>query len=238
MARGPEKEDAPGAERILSMKIINTEKEDYHVHSLNFSDGMCTIDEIARYAGEIGMKKIVITDHAQSDIDAAGLAKKNHRAAIKLWTNVHNDVEVLFGVEADILNEKGDICAHIQGMQGDFIMLSCHKENYAGDRKKLTEAYINAINRHHEIIDCIGHLDVMFGDGVDVAKVVELANRYSIPLELNGKGIHQGISNLDALKTILSKADRIYVNSDAHRLSDLRDFRKEGFKFLKDNGFI
>ena len=51
------------------LKVLNTIHEDYHVHSLNYSDGMNTIDEIVQYAGKIGMKKIVITDHSQALID-------------------------------------------------------------------------------------------------------------------------------------------------------------------------
>ena len=160
------------------VKVLNTEKEDYHVHSLNFSDGMNTVDEVVKFAGEIGMKKIVFTDHSQALLDANGLAKKGMRGVAKLWKNVHNDVEVIFGVEADLLNEKGDICAQIQGIQGDFIILSFHKESFSGDAKRLTEAYINAIKRHHEMIDCIGHLDVNC-ENVDVKKVVEAANASS-----------------------------------------------------------
>ena len=51
------------------MKILNSIHEDYHVHSLNYSDGLNTIDEIAEYAGKIGLKKIIITDHSQAVID-------------------------------------------------------------------------------------------------------------------------------------------------------------------------
>jgi len=237
MAREPKEEDAPGAERVLKMKVLNTEKEDYHVHSLNFSDGMCTIDEIVRYAGKIGMKKMVFTDHSQAGVEALGLARKSVWLIAKRWKNIHNDVEVIFGVEADILNEKGDVCAHIQGVQGDFIILSFHPDVYSGDRKKVTDAYINAINRHHKMISCIGHLDVNCG-GVDVVKVVEAANKHKIPLELNCKCLILGMGDKHALKMILSKAERVYVNSDAHMLSDLKDFRKLGFKFLKENGFL
>jgi len=219
------------------VKVLNTEKEDYHVHSLNFSDGMNTVDEVVKFAGEIGMKKIVFTDHSQALLDANGLAKKGMRGVAKLWKNVHNDVEVIFGVEADLLNEKGDICAQIQGIQGDFIILSFHKESFSGDAKRLTEAYINAIKRHHEMIDCIGHLDVNC-ENVDVKKVVEAANEFDIPLELNCKCFSLGINDMKALRIMLENAKSIYVNSDSHRLWDLKEFRKIGFKFLEENGFI
>ena len=39
------------------MEIINPGNEDYHIHSINFSDGLNTIDEIVKFAGEIGLTK-------------------------------------------------------------------------------------------------------------------------------------------------------------------------------------
>ena len=35
------------------MEIINFANEDYHVNSLNFFDGMSTVDEIVKFAGVI-----------------------------------------------------------------------------------------------------------------------------------------------------------------------------------------
>jgi histidinol phosphatase-like PHP family hydrolase len=234
------------------MKILNTEKEDYHVHSLNFSDGFNTIDEVVTFAGKIGMKKIVFADHSQASLDAEGLSKKTFRNIIVggRWKNVINKVEIIFGIEADLLNEEGDICNHIQNKKSDFIILSYHRHVYKGDKKNLTQAFVNAIERHHEEIKIIGHLHISFLEGVeiDVAKIVELANKYKIPLELNCKYLLIGENSeknpeftkkhLEAIKLMLSKADRVYVNSDAHTLWELKELRKLGFKFLKDNGFL
>jgi len=55
------------------MKVLNSLQEDYHMHSINFSDGFNTIDELAQHAGKVGLKKIVITDHSQASIDANNL---------------------------------------------------------------------------------------------------------------------------------------------------------------------
>jgi histidinol phosphatase-like PHP family hydrolase len=96
------------------MKLLNTIHEDYHIHSLNFSDGMNTIDEIAQYAGKMGMKKIAITDHSQKVLDRANITLKNRRPKMSERKNVHNDVEVIFGVEADLLDEEGNCCFDIQ----------------------------------------------------------------------------------------------------------------------------
>ena len=34
-------------------KIINLDNRDYHMHSMNFSDGFNTVDEMVKFAGEI-----------------------------------------------------------------------------------------------------------------------------------------------------------------------------------------
>ncbi|HJX05255.1 MAG TPA: PHP domain-containing protein [Candidatus Nanoarchaeia archaeon] len=233
--------EKPG--RIRKPIILNTEQEDYHMHSFNYSDGLATIDEMARFAGELGMKKIVITDHAQTTFEREGYFKKSSRRLIKekRWKNVYNNVEVSFGVEADLLNEQGDICADIQGirMPGEFIILSYHENTYNGDKEKVTEAFINAIEKHHKIISCIGHL-YLDCEKIDLAKVVEQANKFRIPLELNCRYLVSGRPDVDmnALKLMLDQADSIYVNSDAHTLWELKELRKGGFKFLKENGFL
>jgi histidinol phosphatase-like PHP family hydrolase len=216
------------------MRILNTEKEDYHIHSLNYSDGLNTIDEIARYAGEIGMTKIVITDHSQATLDRHGFPAKCFRTAIHRWRNVHNIVEVSFGVEADLLDEKGTFCSHIGGIEGEFVILSYHPEIYSGDKGMIAQGFINAIRRHYERIDIIGHLAAGLGRE-DIIAVVQEANRYNIPLEVNGKYF---LSAPDSWDTLLQHADRIYVNSDTHTLSDLRDRRREVFRVLRQKGHL
>lgn len=81
------------------VKVLNTIHEDYHIHSLNYSDGMNTIDEIVQYAGKIGMKKIAITAHSQATIDYDKFGFRNWRTSLRRRKNVYNDVEVFFGVE-------------------------------------------------------------------------------------------------------------------------------------------
>ena len=66
------------------MKILNTIHEHYHMHSLNYSDGMNTIDEIVQYAGKIWLKKIAITDHSQAMLDKQKLNMKHYRSSVKI----------------------------------------------------------------------------------------------------------------------------------------------------------
>ncbi|MBN2052515.1 PHP domain-containing protein [Candidatus Woesearchaeota archaeon] len=238
---------------MKKIKILNTEKEDYHVHSLIFSDGFNTIDEMVIFAGKLGMKKLVFADHSQAAMKAEGLPPKTFRTIVSdnRWQNVHNKVEVVFGVEADLLNEAGDICDEIDNKKSDFVILSYHKRVYTGDMSKLTQAFINAIEKHHDKINIIGHLYISILDGVDldIVRIVELANKYNIPLELNAKYLFISSNTkrreedvkkktIDAIKLMLDHSDQIYVNSDAHTLYELKELRKLAFKFLKDNGYM
>ncbi len=217
------------------MKIISTIDEDHHMHSLNFSDGFNTIDEIAIFAKKFGLKKITITDHSQALIDENNLARKDHRSTIKRWKNVHNNVIVNFGVEADLLDEKGNICDHIQNIPGDFISLSLHDYVYRGNKKLITQSYIKAIEKHHKRIKFICHLDsTQLAEFIDMEKIIKVANKFKIPLEFNCANHVNGKTNKKHQKILLEKADQIIVNSDAHTLNELRDVRKIGYEFLQN----
>ena len=211
------------------MKILNPGQEDYHIHSINFSDGWNTVDEIVRYAGEIGLKKIAICDYSEAVMKIDGFARKTYRFPFKRWQNVFNDVAVIFGVEADLLNTSGDVCMEIDGMAGNFTILSYHDEMFKTSSDKIAGSFIAAIKKYRDKIDCIGHICLGL-DAADALRVVNTANEYNIPLELNAKYF---VKNPENWRVLLDNAARLYVNSDAHVLSDLRDLRPQAFQILK-----
>ncbi|PIN73500.1 hypothetical protein COV20_04730 [Candidatus Woesearchaeota archaeon CG10_big_fil_rev_8_21_14_0_10_45_16] len=221
------------------MEIVNPGLSgDYHMHSLQYSDGLPTIDEIVQYAGRLGLEEIAITDHSQAALDRSGLTKKAHRSIVQRWENVHNDVKVIFGVEGDLLDEEGNICEDIAGHTSDFLILSLHHQVYQGNFSKVTEAYLKAMEKYGQKIRFLGHPHIQKGtEHLDMAALVEAANHHDIPLEFNGRYFRQG-GNADNLQIMLQKADRIYVNSDAHTLSELRDHRRACFNFLKQESYL
>ena len=220
------------------VKVLNTIHEDYHIHSINYSDGMNTIDEIVQYAGKIGMKKIVITDHSQIAIDINNLWKKTFRAATKRRKNVHNDVEVSFGVEWDLLDEEGNCCFDIQGKEPDFCILSCHEEVFKWDLKNITHAYINAIKKHHNKISFLGHVCLKnTSQYLDIETLIKVANKYHIPIEFNAKCFVLDRTDKEKLDKMLNLADQIYINSDGHMLADL-EVKETAFDYLKEKGYI
>ena len=142
------------------MRILNSDKKDYHIHSSNFSDWTSSIEVIVRFSWDIWLKEIAITDHSDIYINNRwdDLWKQwfSCRRAIKRWKNVFNNVKVIFWVEWDLLNEKWDISSTIQWIEQDFVILSVHKI-YKSEPDTITTWYINAIKRYHGIIKAIGH---------------------------------------------------------------------------------
>ena len=217
---------------------------DYHLHSSTLSDGMNSIDEIAIQAGLLNYREIAVTDHNQEYMDRYGFRNNTHYSIIASgrWKNIHNPVQIIFGVEADILNEKGDICDQIQGFSPEFVILSAHEKIYSGDRESIKTAYLNAIKRHGSKINLLGHLcSKQFSDQLstnDMVEIVTTANKAGIALELNCANLMNDKTSLSHLNTMLSCCDALYVNSDAHTLHEFQSLRNEGFTYLRENHYI
>lgn len=213
------------------MKVINQES-DLHTHSLQFSDGLNTIDELVQMAGKLGLKKLAITDHS----DARTFPLVAFRAVISRYANVLNDVEVVFGVEGDLLNDDGDICTTIQRIESEFVILSAHPDTFKGNPELITDAYLKALKRHHERIQFIGHPCDFFPQ-LEIGRLAEVANDYGIPLEVNTSNLAMKRTDMAKSDAMLSLADQIVVNSDAHSLADMTT-REKGLDYLRAKGVL
>lgn len=221
------------------MKLINPWNQDYHIHSSNFSDWYNTIDEIIQYANKIWLSEIAITDHSQHALEIDWYYKKSNRKLINRFQNVHNDVNVIFWVEADLMNEDGDICSHIQDVEPEFIILSLHKWKFSWDIMNVNKAYENALKRYSTKIKFIWHpTNSRACEYLEMEEFMKLLNHYQVPVELNWWSILN--NKIDHEKTIkmLEMANEIYVNSDAHNLYEMTAARKSAFDYLNINWFI
>lgn len=118
-----------------------------------------------------------------------------------------------------------------------FFLLTPKK--YTGSPDKITSAYIRAIQKDHKRIKFLGHPNVdYFPDFLDMKELAKAANDYGVALEFNCAGFVKGRLDLRQLETLLVKADRIYVNSDAHTLSQMKLLRLKGFEYLRQQGLI
>lgn len=217
------------------MKLMTDLTKDYHLHSINFSDWLNTIDEIIQYVWKIGIKEIAITDHSQEVQNILNRKFNWYRDTIFRRQNIFNDVKVIFGVEWDLLNESWDCCFHIQWKEPEFIILSKHAELYGSDKSTVTNWYINAIKRYWSTIKFLWHPCHIGLSDLDIEEITKLANIHWIWLEFNAKNFVNWRTNLAKLDKMLKLADKVYVNSDAHMLCEILESKEKAYEFLEAN---
>lgn len=95
---------------------------------------------------------------------------------------------------------------------------------------------MRAIERHHDSIKFVAHpcKKGKFDDHYDIEALVEVANHYGVPLEINSKNIMHNRTNLTKLHTMIELADSLYLNSDAHTLYELQEARPFAINYLKE----
>lgn len=224
-------------------KIINFNASDFHMHTSSFSDWLNTFDEMITFAWRIWLKEIVITDHSDACkefFEKQWFYSMAARYSLRTYKNVLNNVKVSFGVEWDIINKEWNCIFTIQWKDSDFCILSAHPEAYDDPLNTITEATINAIEKYHKKIKFIWHpvCDAQFWKYYNIEKLVEVANNYDIPLEINAKSIAKKKTNEEKLKIMLEKWNKFYFNSDAHNLADMQEYRKDAAKYLLSRNYI
>ncbi len=200
---------------------------DLHIHSI-YSDGSCTVDEIARKAKEMGMKVIAIVDHSiehRLGMDE-GKARKR-QGEIEEAIDMYN-IKILSGVECGILPE-GEIA--LPNFDFDLVVASIH------DFLTVDEYYYRVkrcLERFGDKVDVIGHLhSEMFGiAGRDYAKDAELIDlliETDTAIEINTTHMAPPI---DFLEMCSGRRIKYSIGSDAHTLERVGDVRW-GFEIAK-----
>lgn len=210
---------------------------DYHTHTKysRQGHGKGTVEENVRVAYEKGLRQVAITDHGYNQ-KIFGMKRKS---VPDLKRDIEDaieryPIEVLLGVEADIISSKGDIDIVEEDYEHlDILLMGFHKlvkststreqigfvlknvissffhHTSKKQREKNTNAYINAMRNHD--IDILTHLNHVCK--VDVEKVARVAKETNTLIELNGKRL--GMTDEEILKC-LELGCKFVINSDAH----------------------
>ncbi len=209
---------------------------DYHTHTRysRHGHGKGTILENASYALNKGLKQIAITDHGFNHI-CYGVRRKDMPSVKDDILNAKEvtGVDILLGVEANLISDKGDIDI----VDGDFefldiLLMGYHKlvkmktfqdvmklnlaniigSPYSPSKERLnrnTTAFLRAMDKYP--IDIITHLN--YGCPTDTLAVARLAREKGVLVELNGKRIN--FTDRELL-IMAEEGVRFIVDSDAH----------------------
>ena len=103
-------------------------ESDMHTHT-RYSHGKGTIEDNVKAALEIGLKQIGIADHGPGHLGFGVTRKKlvEMKAEIVRLRKLYPDIEILFGIEADIIAPKGRVDVKPQEFEYfDFVCAGWH----------------------------------------------------------------------------------------------------------------
>lgn len=211
---------------------------DYHTHT-RFSHGKGDIEDNVRAAVRLGLKTIAITDHGYGHV-GFGIRKTDlplMKETISIMRKRYPDIEILLGMEANILDPDGTLDVDKEDLQHLDILLAgyhfgsvprglaglkFHGANFmvrGGFHKELslelnTLAFCNAMLRYPVTI--LTHPGAK--GPVDIARVAAVAAQRGTWLEINS---HHGYLTVEQIAEAAASGAKFVVSSDAHRPEDV-----------------
>ena len=201
---------------LVTMEDI---RGDLHMHT-TASDGQDSIEEMVAAARARGLSYIAITDHSKRVSMAHGLDGERLRRQWREGDQVNRqveDIEVLKGIECDILEKGGMDLPDDVLAEADWVVASVHYGQNQS-RQQITERILEALENPH--VDMLAHptgrlINRREPYEVDLDQVMAAAVKYRKLLELNANP-----ARLDLNDVYCAAAKRlgipIVINTDAH----------------------
>ncbi|SFI28532.1 DNA polymerase/3'-5' exonuclease PolX [Planctomicrobium piriforme] len=192
---------------------------DLHMHT-TASDGTASIREMIEAARERGRKYIAITDHSKrvsmaNGLDATRLRK--HWAEIRKIREEYSDIDVLLGVECDIL-ENADLDLEDDVLaEADWVLAVLHY-GLKQPREQIMLRLLNAIRNPH--VCAIGHpsgrmVGRRAGADIHYPDLFKAAADHGVMLEINANPHRLDLDDLQA-HAAREHGIPIVINTDAH----------------------
>ncbi|HEX6962878.1 MAG TPA: DNA polymerase/3'-5' exonuclease PolX [Lacipirellula sp.] len=221
-ARGEFDWAADGA--LPQLVTLEDIRGDLHMHT-TASDGQNSIDEMVVAARQRGLQYIAITDHSKRVSMARGLDAGRLR---RQWQEVDQvnrqveDVEVLKGIECDILERGGMDLPDDVLAEADWVIASLHY-GQSQPRQQITERLLEAIENPQ--VDMIAHptgrlINRRDAYDVDIDAVLAAAKKHGKILELNANPARLDLHDIH-LAAARSLGIPIVINTDAHSTSGM-----------------
>lgn len=209
---------------------------EYHCHTI-YSDGKSTMEENVKFAIEMGLEKIGISDHGYKH-KGFGVKYKDYpkmKSEIEALREKYPQIKILLGVEANILDDKGNIDVddyirkyvdyviagyHFGSMPSNLRGLENHIRNFIKPLKPKeidynTRALVNAMkNNNIFILTHPGDKGLVY-----IEEVAKAAENTKTVLEINAHHNNLSIEQIEIAK----KYDVLFsVGSDAHHYTHMK----------------
>lgn len=199
-----------------------------HSHS-NWSDGVHTLEQMARGAIEKGLQYLVISDHSKSAFYANGLTEERIRAQHQQIDELNAKLapfKIFRSIESDILNDGSLDYSNAVLSSFDIVIASVHS-NLKMNEEKAMMRLMRAIENPYTSI--LGHMTGRLllsrnGYPVDHKKIIDACAANNVVIELNA---HPRRLDIDWrwIDQALEKNVLISINPDAHAIDGFDDCR-------------
>ena len=199
-----------------------------HTHT-TYSDGINTLEDLAKYVKSLGYQYLGITDHSKSAFYANGLKEGR---LVQQWEEIDQlnkklaPFKIFKGIESDILGDGKLDYEEDMLKQFDFIIASIHS-HLKMDESKATQRLIHAIENPYTTM--LGHptgrlLLSRAAYPIDHAKVIDACAANGVAIELNANPYRLDL-DWQWIPSALEKGVFISINPDAHSKKGVHDMK-------------
>lgn len=219
---------------------------DYHTHSTYSGDAKGTIKENVEAAKKKGLRELAITDHGPKHL-WYGVNKKEVktiRKEIDKINSLNTDIEVKFGLEANIIGTDGtiDVDEEIK-KELDILLAGFH---FGSIPDKLIEGtkvqlynilspLLPSVERKSRVINTKSVIEAMYKNDIDILthpgakasidtkEVAKAAVQNDTALEINSSHGHMTV---EYIKIAMKEGAKFVISSDAHKPEDIGNVEK------------
>lgn len=207
---------------------------DYHIHSGYSKDAKSTVAQNIQVAIEKGLKEIAITDHYVYHMYGIKPDELNQIVRGIDLLNKEMPINILKGVEANLIDQKGNIdLPRSEQDKLDIVVLGYHKSGgnifNRGKHTKMrkntpknvelnTQAYLTALENNK--INIVAHPN--YACPIDVVRIAEYCKEHNIFFELNGR---KNCIDDETFRKVIATGVKFIMDSDAHSADRVGDVR-------------
>jgi len=204
-------------------------KGDLHTHS-DWSDGLSTIEEMARAAEKLGYKYIALTDHSKSLHVANGMSEKRILQYIKEIDRVQKkvDIRILKGSEVDILPD-GSLDYSDKILEQLDVVIGAIHSHFKSSPSDMSVRILKAFENPHMNILAHPTGRIIFRREpykFDFDAICKSAKEKGIALEINSNPLRLDLNDI-MIKQAVDSGCKLAINTDSHHVDNL-EFIKLG----------
>jgi DNA polymerase (family 10) len=203
----------------------NDIKGDLQMHT-KYSDGVDTIEDMAKAAKELGYEYIAITDHSKSEHIARGMSERQllkYLAEIDKINKKVKGIRILKGAEVDILADGSLDYSDAYLKKLDIVIAAVHSR-FKSTQAEMTKRIIKALENRY--VNILAHptgrlINQRNPYAVNLNKVFDACKDNNVWPEIDAFPSRLDLNDLN-IRTAIDKKLKLVIDTDSHSKDHLR----------------